>query len=140
MRRLAALLLAAISLPALAEVTASNAWVRGTVPAQKSTGAFMSLRSTGAARLVEVRTSAAARAEIHSSMMHDGVMMMHEMDGLALPAGKTVELKPGGYHVMLLDLAKPLAAGDKVTLTLVVEEGKRRSTLDVVAEVRPLGR
>ena len=140
MHRLAALLLAAISLPALAEVTASNAWVRGTVPAQKATGAFMSLRSTGAARLVEVRTSAAARAEIHSSMMHDGVMMMHEMDGLALPAGKTVELTPGGYHIMLLDLAKPLAAGDKVTLTLVVEEGKRRSTLDVVAEVRPLGR
>ena len=140
MRRAAAILLAACALPALAEVTASNAWVRGTVPAQKTTGAFMSLRSTGPARIVEVRSSAAARAEIHSSEMHGGVMAMHATGGLALPAGETVELTPGGYHIMLLDLAKPLVAGDKVTLTLVVEEGKRRSNLDVVAEVRPLGR
>ena len=140
MRRAAAILLAACALPALAEVTASNAWVRGTVPAQKTTGAFMSLRSTGPARIVEVRSSAAARAEIHSSEMHGGVMAMHATGDLVLPAGETVELKPGGYHIMLLDLAKPLVAGDKVTLTLVVEEGKRRSNLDVVAEVRPLGR
>jgi hypothetical protein len=138
--RVAAILLAALSLPALAEVTASDAWVRGTVPAQKTTAAYLSLRSTEGARVVEVRTNAAARAEIHSSEMRDGVMAMHAMGNLALPPGKTVELKPGGYHIMLLDLAKPLAAGDKVKLTLVVEEGKRRSNLDVVAEVRPLGR
>ena len=140
MHRLAAPLLFAVTLPALAEVTASNAWVRGTVPAQKTTAAYVSLHSTEGARVVEVRTNAAARAEIHSSEMRDGVMAMHSMGDFALPAGKTVELKPGGYHIMLLDLAKPLAAGDKVKLTLVVEEGKRRSNVDVVAEVRPLGR
>jgi len=122
------------------EVTASGAWVRGTVPAQKTTAAYVSLRSTAAARLVAVRSSAAARAEIHSSEMHDGVMEMHAAGALPLPAGETVELKPGGYHIMLLDLARPLSAGDKVTLTLVVEEGRRRSNVDVVAEVRPLGR
>jgi hypothetical protein len=140
LRRVAAILLAALCLPALAEVTASNAWVRGTVPAQKTTAAYVSLHSTGAARIVEVRSSAAARAEIHSSEMHGGVMAMHAMTDFALPAGETIELKPGGYHIMLFDLARPLAAGDKVKLTLVVEEGKRRSSLEVVAEVRPLGR
>jgi periplasmic copper chaperone A len=129
-----------MALPALAEVTASDAWVRGTVPAQKTTAAYVSLKSTQGARVVEVRTKAAARAEIHSSEMHEGVMVMHAMEGFRLPAGKTVRLQPGGYHIMLLDLVKPLVAGDKVTLTLVVEEGKRRSSLDVVADVRPLGR
>ena len=72
--------------------------------------------------------------------MKDNVMTMRAVDELPLPAGKTVELKPGGYHVMLIDLVKPLAAGDKVpvTLTIVGKDGKK-STLEVKAEVRAMG-
>jgi copper(I)-binding protein len=130
-----------MSLAATAEVTATDAWVRGTVAAQKSTGAFMTLQSTEHARIVEVRTPLAKSAEIHASEMQGGVMHMHATDDLVLLPGKRVELKPGGYHIMLMGLARPLAAGESVPLTIVFEEprGKRR-TLEVKAEVRPLGK
>ena len=134
-------LMAAFAAPALAEVSATDAWVRGTVPAQKSTGAFMTLHSTDYARIVEVRTPVAKAAEIHASEMQGGVMQMHAMEDFLLLPGKSVELKPGSYHIMLMGLAKPLAAGDTVPLTLVIEEAKgRRRTLEVRAEVRPLAK
>ncbi len=66
--------------------------------------------------------------------------MMHPVEKLALPAGKAVELRPGGYHVMLEDLAKPLVAGDRVPLTFTIEDKSgRRSRVVVEAAVRPLG-
>jgi copper(I)-binding protein len=122
-----------------AGVTASEAWVRGTVPAQKSTGAFMTLTSTGPAKLVAVSTPAAKRAEIHLSSSASGVMQMKAVDAIDLPAGQRVELKPGGYHVMLLGLTAPLKEGDLVPLTLTVEGADRkRSSVEVKARVRPL--
>src|SRR5215212_7337342 len=90
-----------LSSGAAAEVTVKDAWVRGTVAAQKTTGAFMTITSTGDAKVVEVRSPIAKDAEIHQSMLHDGVAQMHAAGSLALPAGKAVQLKPGGYHVML---------------------------------------
>jgi len=124
-----------------AAVTATDAWVRGTVPAQKSTGAFVVLQSSEEARLVGVTTPAAASAEIHASENNAGVMHMHALDALPLPAGRRVELKPGGYHIMLLGLTRALAAGDRVPLTLTVEDRHgRRSRVEVRAEVRALGR
>ncbi len=140
-RVLVSLVLATSSLGATAEVTVSDAWVRGTVPAQKSTGAFMTLPSTDHARIVEVRTPLARTAEIHASEMQGGVMQMHAMEDFLLLPGKRVELKPGGYHIMLMGLARPLAAGDTVPLTIVIEEAKgKRQTLEVKAEVRPLAK
>ena len=131
----------ALSLSATAEVTATDAWVRGTVPAQTSTGAFMTLHSTQRARIVEVRSPVARTAEIHASEMAGGVMHMHAMEEFLLLPGKRVELKPGGYHIMLMGLARPLAAGDTVPLTLVIEASKgARQSLEVKAEVRPLGK
>lgn len=131
----------ALCLDAQAAVTATDAWVRGTVPAQKSTGAFLTLESTQDARLVSVASPVAKNVEIHESAMTGGTMRMNEVDFVALPAGKRVELKPGGYHVMLLGIAKPLGAGDSVPLTLTIEDPSgKRSTIEVKAEVRPLGR
>jgi copper(I)-binding protein len=130
-----------LSLNAAAAVTATDAWVRGTVPAQKTTGAFVTLESSGAAKVVGVRSPAAKTAEIHLSEQRGGVMHMHAVDALALPAGKRVELKPGGYHVMLMGLTRPLAAGEQVPLTFTIEDPQgRRTQLEVRAEVRPLGR
>ena len=142
MRSLAAVAAFALGIgTAGAAVTATDAWVRGTVPAQRTTGAFVVLESSEEAKLVAVSTPAAKSAEIHASEMKDGIMHMHALDALARPAGRRVELKPGGYHIMLVGLTRPLAAGDKVPLTLTIEDRRgRRSRLEVRAEVRALGR
>jgi copper(I)-binding protein len=125
----------------LAAVTATDAWVRGTVPAQKTTGAFLTLESSEDAKLVSVSTPAAKTAEIHESQQMQGMMHMHAVDEVQLPAGKRVELKPGGFHVMLVDLAKPLGEGDSVPLTLTIEDKHgKRSKIEVSAPVRPLGK
>jgi copper(I)-binding protein len=124
-----------------AAVTATDAWVRGTVPAQKTTGAFVTLQSSEDAKVISVATPAAKTAEIHQSAADHGTMRMKAVDSVALPAGKRIELKPGGYHVMLVGLAKPLEAGDVVPLTFTIEDRNgKRTTLEVKAEVRPLGR
>jgi periplasmic copper chaperone A len=131
----------ALAFAAAAEVTATDAWVRGTVPAQTTTGAFLTLHSTDFARIVEVRSPAATDVQIHSSEMEHGVMRMRAMDDILLLPGKSVELKPGGYHIMLMGLAKPLAQGDQVPLTFLIEDTKgKRTTLEVKAEVRRLGK
>jgi copper(I)-binding protein len=136
---IAAFFLAASS--AAAEVVATEAWVRGTVPGQHTTGAFVTLRASEAAKLVGVSSPAAKLAELHTSEPSGGVMRMHAVDAIALPAGQRVELKPGGYHVMLIDLKKQVRAGDRVPLSFEVEDAKgRRSRVQVSAEVRPLGR
>lgn len=126
---------------ASAAVTATDAWVRGTVPAQKSTGAFLTLESTDDAKVIGVKSPAAKTAEIHSSALKDGVMHMHALESLALPAGKRVELQPGGSHVMLMGLARPLGEGDTVRLVFTLENARgKRTTLEVQAPVRPLGK
>jgi copper(I)-binding protein len=130
-----------LCLNAAAAVTATDAWVRGTVPAQKITGAFLTLESSEDAKVVGVSSPAAKTAEIHESGMDGGTMRMKAVDFVALPAGKRVEFKAGGYHVMLMDLTRPLAPGDTVPLTFTLEDRRgKRSTLEVKAEVRPLGR
>lgn len=122
-------------------VTAADAWVRGTVPAQKTTGVFLTLTSTADAKLVSVTTPAAKSAEIHASQEMAGVMHMHAVDAIPLPAGKPVQLKPGGYHIMLVNLTRALGEGDQVPLTLTIEEaGGRRTQVEVRAAVRPLGK
>jgi copper(I)-binding protein len=134
-----ALLLAAGA--AHAAVTATDAWVRGTVPAQKVTGAFVTLESTEDSKLVAVSTPAAASAEIHASEDRNGVMHMHAVEAMALPAGRRVELKPGSFHIMLVGLTRALSAGEQVPLTFTIEDRQgRRTQLHVRAEVRPLGR
>ena len=129
-----------VALQAAADVTVSEAWVRGTVPAQPATGAFMKVTSAQDAKIVAASSPAAKLVEVHEMTMKDNVMQMRAVEALALPAGQTVELKPGGYHVMLIGLVKPLAKGEKVPITLTVQgnDGKR-STTQVKAEVRAMG-
>jgi copper(I)-binding protein len=109
------LLLALLAAPALAQVTVTDAWVRGTVPGQKGTGAYMQLTSAADMTLIGVASPAAKVAEIHEMAQDGNMMRMRAVDQLALPAGKAVALKPGGYHVMLMDLAHPLKEGDVVS-------------------------
>ena len=122
-----------------AEVSATNAWVRGMVPAQTSTGAFLTLTSTVDAKLVAVSTPIAKMAEIHETAMSGGVNRMREVDSVKLPAGKAVSLAPGGYHVMLMGVDKAPKVGERVPLVLTVEEaGGKRVRVEVAATVRPL--
>lgn len=139
-KRLIALLAAGLfSASALAQVSVSEPWIRATVPVQKSTGAFMKLQSAKPARLVEVRTEAAGRAELHEMAMDGQVMRMRRVEGIELPAGKTVDLASGGYHVMLFDLKRQMKEGDKVDLTLVVQEAdKKRQEVKLSVPVKPL--
>lgn len=125
---------------ASANVEVKDAWVRATVAQQKTTGAFMQLTAQADTRVVQVSSPIAGVVEIHEMAMDKDVMKMRAVPALALPAGKAVELKPGGYHVMLMDLKGPVKAGDVVPVTLVLEsKDGQRSTLEVKATARPLG-
>ncbi|MEL4180422.1 copper chaperone PCu(A)C [Roseateles sp. PN1] len=127
------------SLQASAQVDVSQAWVRATVAQQKATGAFLQLKAKSDSRLVEARSPVAGVVEIHEMAMDGSVMKMRAVPGLDLPAGKSVELKPGGYHIMLMDLKGAIKAGDKVDLTLVFENSaKQRETVEVKAEAKQL--
>ena len=126
---------------AQAQVTVKEPWVRGTVAQQKASGLFATITSAQGGRLVAGSSPVAGVVEIHEMAMEGTTMRMREIaGGLPLPAGQAVELKPGGYHVMLMDLKQQLKAGDTVPVTLVVEgaDGKRQ-TVEVQAPVRPLG-
>lgn len=128
--------------PALlwAQVHVRDAWVRAAVPQQKATGAFMRLTSAQEAALIEARSPVAGAVELHEMTLVDNVMRMRAVPRIELGAGRTVELKPGGYHVMLLDLKQPLKPGDTVPLTLVFERRDgTRDEVQVNADVRPLG-
>jgi copper(I)-binding protein len=136
---IAALAAGLFSVSALAQVTVTEPWVRATVPAQKSTGAFMQLQSATPARLLEVRTPVAGRAEIHEMAMEGQVMRMRQVKSIDLPAGKPVVLASGGYHVMLLDLKRQLKEGENVDLTLVVQDAAaKRQEVKVSLPVMPL--
>ena len=124
---------------ACAQVTVTQPWVRATVPTQKSTGAFMQLQSAKDARLVAVSTPVAGIAEIHKMEMDGQMMRMGPVDGIDLPAGKTVSLASGGYHIMLMDLKRQLKDGETVALTLVVQDkNKRRQNVELVVPVKPI--
>jgi periplasmic copper chaperone A len=127
------------ALGAQAQTTVKDAWVRGTVPQQKVTGMFAQITSTTGGKLVSASSPVAGLVEIHEMKMEGNVMKMSAVPGLELPAGKAVELKPGGYHVMLMDLKKDLKAGDIVPVTLVVESAdKKREVIEVKAPVKAL--
>lgn len=126
--------------PAHAQVTVKDPWVRATVAAQRTTGAYMQITAAEDARLVEVRSPVAGLVEIHEMKMDKGVMMMRALPkGLHLPAGKTVALKSDGIHLMLLDLKQAVKEGDVLPLILVIEgRDQKRATVNVTAQVKPL--
>jgi copper(I)-binding protein len=106
-------------------VEVKDAWARTSVPGQKATGAFMKLTAKDGAKLVAISSPAAGVAEVHEMKMDGDVMKMRAVPGgLDLPAGKTVELKPGGYHVMLMDLKAALPKDSTVPLTLTFKDAK----------------
>lgn len=106
-------------------VEVKDAWVRASVPGQSATGAFMKITAKDGARLVGVASPAAGVAQLHEMTMDGGIMRMREvLGGLDLPAGKMVELKPGGFHLMLMDLTAALPKNSSVAMTLTLRDAK----------------
>ena len=106
-------------------VTVKDAWVRASVQGQSATGAFMSITATDTTRLMGGVSPVAGVVEVHEMKMDGGVMKMRAVEGgLEIAAGKTVELKSGGYHVMLMDLKAALPKASTVPLTLVFKDAK----------------
>ena len=142
--RLTAILLSAAMINGAATaqtVTVADAWVRATVAAQRATGAFLKLSIQGAdATLIAASSPVAGVTQIHEMAMSEGVMRMREVTGgVPLKAGQSFELKPGGYHIMMMDLKQPVKAGDRVPLTLTFKQGDgQQTTTQVDAEVRGL--
>ena len=138
-RGLAALALLGLTLPALAQTTVSDAWVRASVPQQQATGAFMTLTASSDSKLVGVASPVAKTVQVHEMTMNGEVMGMREVKAVELPAGKAVTLDPNGYHVMLMGLKQQVKEGQQVPLTLTIEDAKgQQQTLEVQAQVKPL--
>ena len=137
MRAILFVVLFSAAAAAQAQVEARTAWARATVLGQTTAGAYMQITSSERATLVGVESPAAARAEVHEMRMDGKVMRMRALPRLELLPGKTVELKPGGYHIMLLELKRPLSKGEVVPIRLRLEMmDKSVKTIEVKAEVR----
>ena len=122
---LSLIVISASGLAMAQNVEIKDAWARTSVQGQKATGAFMTLTAKTGAKLVGVSSPVAGVAEVHEMKMDGEVMRMRAVTGgLDLPAGKAVELKPGGYHVMLMDLKAALPKDTTVPLTLTFKDTK----------------
>ena len=135
--RVLLLLAAFAAMPAFGQVKIENAWARATPPGAKIAAGYLTVRNAGAAdRLVSVASPAAEKVETHVTVKEGNVSRMREVKGYAVPAKGTLELAPGGSHLMLVDIKAPLKEGDKVPLVLRFEKaGEVRTEL----AVRPLG-
>lgn len=140
MRRLLPVLAALLVTQAQAQTQAQQPWVRATVAQQKASGLFVQLKSPQGATLLGASSPVAGRVELHEMKMDGDMMRMRQIEQLALPAGKTVELKPGGTHLMLQDLKQVLQPGSQIPVTLQLRgaDGKTES-LTLQAPVRALG-
>ena len=115
-----------------------QAFSRATPPGAKAAAVFMTIENKGkdSDRLVSVSSPAAGIVEIHEMKMAGGMMQMREVNGLEIGPGAAIELKPGGYHIMLMDLKQPLKQGDSVPVTLKFEKA---GSVEVKAAIEAMG-
>ena len=125
---------------AWAEVQVSEVWARPSVAGQGAAGVFMQLQTTEPTTLIGGESPLANAVEVHEMVMQDDVMKMRRLEnGLPLTPDKGAELVPGGLHIMLIGLQKPLAVGDTVPLKLFFKDAQgEQQTVETTAEVRPM--
>jgi len=107
-------------------VVVSNIWAKTTVPGSAVSAAYMQIQSEQPIKLIKVEATIANMVEIHSMQMKEGVMEMNEVEAVDIPAKKLIELKPGGLHVMLMQVKQPIKNGDKIPLTLTFEGAHKK--------------
>jgi copper(I)-binding protein len=117
-------------------VSIENAWVRPTTPGQDVGAAYMSFNSKQDVTLIRVSSDSTKSVEIHSMSMQNGVMKMRMLEKLAIKAGKPYKLEPGGFHLMLFDLKKPLAAGQYVNFELTFSAGNTEFKQSIRAPIK----
>jgi copper(I)-binding protein len=123
-----------------AQTRVDDAWVRATVAGQPSSGAFMTVTASSDSKLLSVQSPVARLVQIHEMSMKDDVMKMQQAQSVALPAGKAVSFDPHGYHIMLMDLNAQIKEGDKVPLTLTVEDARgEKESIQVEAVAKAIG-
>lgn len=126
---------------ARAQVEVHQAWARSTVPGQTVGAAYMEIHSSERVKLMKATSPVAKSVALHETKVEGGVMKMREAPAVEIPAGGSLVLKPGGYHLMLMQLVKPLKAGDVVPITLVFEgPGSAATSISVSAEVRDVAK
>lgn len=118
-----------------------NPWVRAVPPGAPSSAAYLVLRNTGAKAdaLLAVKTPLAKHAELHTMVKSGAMMEMRPVESVPLPPGQYVKLEPGGYHVMLIELAHPPKVGEKVALLLRFRHAGEVRVEAVVTEGAPMG-
>jgi len=127
MLALAALSLAACGSQAAPDMVVKDAWARSTVAGQKSTAVYLTIGNGGGYDRINGVSSQAGDASLHSSSTEGGVARMRPIDALEIGSNATVELEPGGTHVMIMNVSKPLAEGGTLPLDLTFERsGKTR--------------
>jgi copper(I)-binding protein len=109
-------------------VSITDAWVRPTNPGQEVGAAYMTFLSKQDITLVSIESSITDSVEIHNMTMENGVMKMRMLKSLALKAGDSYKLSPGGFHLMLFDLKKPLTVGEQVSFTLHFKSNRNTQT------------
>jgi copper(I)-binding protein len=119
-------------------ITVAHPWARATPGGAKVGSLYLEIKAQRGKgdKLVGVRSAVAGSAEIHNHIMEQGIAKMRRVDGIAVPGGKSVILRPSGYHIMLVDLKQPLAEGDMAKVTLVFEKA---GEIEVDASVEPMG-
>jgi copper(I)-binding protein len=123
----------------LGDITIEQPWSRATPPGAKIGGGYFMIKNAGAEsdRLVSATAEIAGHAEMHEMSVVDGIMKMRALEsGVEVPAGGSVEFGPGGYHLMLMDLGRPLKEGESFSGTLTFEKA---GTVDITYEVGPIG-
>ena len=114
-------------------------WTRATPPRAVAAGGFLTITNTGSApdTLVGVASPVAAIGELHDMTVEDGIMIMRPVEGgIAIPPGASVDLAPGGLHIMLIDLKAPLKKGEDVPVTLTFEKA---GSVEATLHVAPIG-
>jgi copper(I)-binding protein len=128
----ASLAIASAALAQPTQLEVKNAWAGATPGKAENGAAYLTIQSPTADRLVSVSSPVAKKAELHSMSMQGAVMKMRPIDGLDVPAGQPVALKPGGEHIMLMGLNQQLHEGQSFPLTLDFEKaGPRTVTVTV---------
>jgi copper(I)-binding protein len=110
--------------PVQAQVRIEMPWARATAPGAKVAGGYMVIRNAGAAgdKLVSASSPVAAKVELHVHINDNGVMKMREVPGYDVPAKGSFELKPGGAHLMFMDIKRPFKEGEKLPVKLTFEK------------------
>ena len=137
---IAGVLASTANISSAAQVMLNDAYARAVPPTQSNSAIFVSLHNHAdtTVNLIGASSHASKHVELHGHTHVDGVMQMRKVDSITLPPQQAVSLKPGGLHIMLIDLEKPLIAGDTIDLTLDFDDGTQQQAQIPVESIDPM--